>query len=35
MAKPIISAVDPIENKQYFLIWDTFYEEPHSISMDF
>lgn len=34
MAKPIISVVDPLENKQYFLIWDTFYEEPHSIGMD-
>ena len=34
MAKPIISIVDPSDNRQYFLIWDTFYEEPYSVGAD-
>ena len=34
MAKPIVSIIDKKTNRRYYLIWDTFYEEPFSVGAD-
>ena len=34
MAKPIVRIQDKLNQKDYFLIWDTFYEAPETIGMD-
>jgi len=34
MAKPIVSITDKKTNRKYYLIWDTFYEEPFSVGAD-